>query len=46
MLNDFDERWPDPRRRMDMVHTAELMECEPSARAMNPHLLAVLRKLI
>lgn len=44
MLNDFDERWADPRRRADMIYVAELLEAEPSALAISPHLLTVARK--
>jgi ubiquinone/menaquinone biosynthesis C-methylase UbiE len=44
MLADFNERWQHPRRRADIIRTAELVESEPSLLGMSPHILAVARR--
>ena len=44
MLPDFEERWGDPRRRVDLLATARRLEREPSVRGISAHLLAVGKK--
>jgi SAM-dependent methyltransferase len=45
LLADFDERWNDLRRRAEMIRITEMIESEPSLLGVNPHLLAVARRL-
>lgn len=41
ILPDFDERWQDQRRRLDVLAIARRFESEPSVQGMSAHLLAV-----
>jgi len=41
MLSDFEDRWQDPRRRLEMLDIARRLESEPSIQGISPHLLAV-----
>jgi ubiquinone/menaquinone biosynthesis C-methylase UbiE len=41
MLPDFEDRWRDPRRRLDLLAIARRLESEPSIQGVSPHLLAV-----
>jgi ubiquinone/menaquinone biosynthesis C-methylase UbiE len=44
ILPDFEERWQDQRRRLDLLMLARRLEREPSAQGMSAHLLAVGKK--
>jgi ubiquinone/menaquinone biosynthesis C-methylase UbiE len=41
ILPDFEERWRDPRRRLDLLAIARSLEREPSIQGASAHLLAV-----
>jgi ubiquinone/menaquinone biosynthesis C-methylase UbiE len=41
MLQDFDQRWSDPRARSDLLRVARAVEAEPSLLGLSAHLLAV-----
>jgi len=41
ILPDFDERWRDPRRKLDLMTLARRLESEPSILGASAHLLAV-----
>ena len=41
MLSDFEDRWRDPRRRLDLLTIARRLEREPSIQGVSAHLLAV-----
>ncbi|MGH7600197.1 MAG: methyltransferase domain-containing protein [bacterium] len=41
ILPDFEDRWRDPRRRLDLLAIARRLEREPSIQGVSAHLLAV-----
>jgi ubiquinone/menaquinone biosynthesis C-methylase UbiE len=41
LLQDFDQRWADPRTRADLLRIARLLEAEPSLLGVSAHLLGV-----
>jgi len=41
ILPDFEDRWQDPRRRLDLLTIARHLESEPSIQGVSAHLLAV-----
>lgn len=44
LLQDFDQRWADPRTRADLLRIARSLEAEPSLLGVSAHLLGVGRK--
>ena len=44
MLDDFDARWADPRKRADIIRVAEQTESAPSIVGISAHLLGVARR--
>jgi hypothetical protein len=44
ILPDFEERWRDPRRKLDLMTLAQRLQSEPSVQGVSAHLLASGRK--
>jgi ubiquinone/menaquinone biosynthesis C-methylase UbiE len=44
LMQDFEQRWADPRTRADLLRVARALESEPSLLGLSAHLLAVGRK--
>jgi ubiquinone/menaquinone biosynthesis C-methylase UbiE len=45
LLQDFDDRWDDSRRRAELLETARKLEAEPSLLGVSAHLLVVARSI-
>jgi hypothetical protein len=44
LLENFEQRWHDSRRREDLLRIARALEAEPSIRGLSAHILAVARR--